>query len=139
MPTKHKGQGIAFDELTLAFDAVDTSAWTATAHVGAANDMGAISPDETGKKAYRIKWPGINSGGSATVVFSVQTDDNAGFSTPVTIETSRTMNYNASEPGPSDYLMPIPAEHERYIRLVATVATAALTGGAITAGIVPLP
>lgn len=126
------------DELELAFDAVDTSAWTISAHNGTAINH-TISSDQrhhdTDPGRYMLKWPSINSAGSATIVLSIQ--DSADGSTGwATIATGPAMDFDAAAPLPSpdgsEIMMP--KKHRQYTRLVVTVAVAALTGGALSAG-----
>jgi hypothetical protein len=77
----------------------------------------------------------FTSGGAATLVVSIETDDNSSFSSPTALHTSKTFALADLIVGcrvlPS--IMPIGAE--RYVRIKYVIGTATTTAGKIKAGI----
>jgi len=73
------------------------------------------------------------SSGSATVIFSVVTDDNASFSSATTLFTSSTYAYSDLTTGKLVAEYVLPWEVEQYVKIIYTIGTAALTGGAFNA------
>ena len=78
----------------------------------------------------------FTSGGAGTLKVILQTDDNAAFSSSVNVVTSKV--FTKAELVAGKRLLPrvLPYDLERYIRLTYTVATATMTAGKVTAGIV---
>lgn len=76
----------------------------------------------------------FTSGGAGTLDFQLQTDDNSGFSSPTTLWTSGAQALAALAAG-ARFAVRLPKGVERYLRLNYQVATAAMTAGAVTAGI----
>jgi len=76
----------------------------------------------------------FTSGGAGTLDFQLQTDDNSSFSSATTLWTSSAQALAALAAG-AKWQVRLPKGCERYLRLNYQVATAAMTAGAITAGI----
>ena len=76
------------------------------------------------------------SGGSSTVTVDLETDDNSSFSSASTLATTGAVAKANLTVGKRMSIRFMPEETERYIRLNYTVATANLTAGAVTAGVV---
>lgn len=73
--------------------------------------------------------------GSATVTFSIETDDNSGFSSPTAIYTTPAIGKATLSLGARAFSTKLPRYSERYLRVVYTVATGPLTAGKFTTGI----
>lgn len=72
--------------------------------------------------------------GAATVVVTLQCDDNSAFSSPKTVATSATLALADMAPGKAPVILAIPPSlDERYVRVYYTVATGPLTAGKFTA------
>ena len=76
------------------------------------------------------------SGGSSTVTVDLETDDNSGFSSATTLATTGAVVKATLVQGHRMSIKFMPEKTERYIRLNYTVATANLTAGTVTAGLV---
>lgn len=75
--------------------------------------------------------------GAATVDFEIQTDDNAGFSTPTTVFKVSAVPKASIVPGYNPFAgFKLPAGVERYLRFNYTVATGPLTAGKFTGGLI---
>lgn len=76
------------------------------------------------------------SGGAATLVVTLETDDNESFSSAATVVTSQTFALASLTAG--THLLPqhIPYGCEQYIRINYTIGTATTTAGKVTAGLV---
>jgi hypothetical protein len=78
----------------------------------------------------------FTSGGSATLVVALQTDTSSGFGSAVTLATGSTIAVAQLSAGAELAKFRIPRGVLRYLRLVYTVGTAAMTAGSVTAGVV---
>jgi hypothetical protein len=76
------------------------------------------------------------SGGSSTVTVDLETDDNSGFSSAATLATTGAIVKATLVQGHRMSIKFMPEKTERYLRLNFTVATANLTAGTVTAGLV---
>jgi len=125
-----------FDEEALFFDEEDTSAWTASTHNSSSVDQGSGIQDQLNNGRVVIRWPGITSGGAATiqVILADSVDD----STFADVWTSEAYSLaNAVTAFGTEFAFDVPPlQMQRYIRLEIVVGTAALTGGTLTAGLV---
>lgn len=74
-------------------------------------------------------------GASSTVVFSVITDDNAAFSSPVTLVSTAALPIASLTAGKKILEYTLPAEVEQYVRVTYTIAVAVLTAGKFNAWI----
>jgi hypothetical protein len=79
------------------------------------------------------------SGGSATVTFALETDDNTSFGSPTTLITSGAVAVASCAAGfnPWGAGTRLPSTAERYIRGKVTIGTATLTAGAWTIALTP--
>lgn len=77
----------------------------------------------------------VTSAGAATVDFKLATDDNAAFASPTILASSGPIALAGLAAGVRVFTAPIPkgALSEAYLGVVVSVATAALTGGTVTA------
>lgn len=73
--------------------------------------------------------------GSATVTFSLETDDNSSFSSATQLYTTAAIGKATLVAGYRALAFKLPRYTERYLRLVYTVATGPLTAGKFLAGI----
>lgn len=139
--TSHRGTHRVYDELMLIFDAVATaSEGTGTVNGTQGVDLGVANDDEVDPGHIVVSWPGIVGGATSTISFLVE--DSANNSSFATILTTPVVDTDGTEAyDPSDYSIPIPKVHRRYIRLSFIVGTAALAAGSgpITAGVVRGP
>nr|BDD45119.1 hypothetical protein 8 [bacterium] len=76
-----------------------------------------------------------DAGDDSTVTFSLQTDDNDGFTSATTLRTFDTIPANTAAGTEYKYRLD-PAAYEEYLRLYATVANGDLSAGKFTAAIV---
>ena len=78
----------------------------------------------------------FTAGGAATLVVTLETDDNSSFSSATTLFTSPAIPVAALTAGARPVQIRVPRGAERYLRLVYTVATGPMTAGAVIAGLV---
>jgi hypothetical protein len=71
--------------------------------------------------------------GSATVTFSLETDDNSGFSSAATLAGTAAIGKASLTVGTEVLRVKVPFGVERYLRVYYTVATGPLTAGKFTA------
>ena len=71
--------------------------------------------------------------GSATVTFTLETDDNSGFSSAAVLASSGAIGKAALTAGTEVLRVKVPLDVERYLRVNYTVATGPLTAGKFTA------
>jgi hypothetical protein len=127
----------------------DDQAVTATAVSSNIIDLGATGTVPGGSTALSrdigkgtpveilIQWTvAAVSGGASTVTVDLETDDNSSFSSATTLATTGAIAKATLVAGYQMKIHYMPRGAERYIRLNYTVATANLTAGAVTAGIV---
>lgn len=88
-----------------------------------------------------IHWPGITSGGAATIQLEICSDDTTTPTDAIVTTKVFTLAEAVAAFGTGEgYIIPVPnAELADYLRLRVVVAVAALTGGTLTAGLVPMP
>ena len=127
-----------FDELTLLFDYEDTSAWTVSTHNSSIVDLATYGGyDYFNPARMQLRWPGLNSGGAATVNFQLISDDSATPTTVIWIGPVLTLAAAKAKFMDQDWVMHLPmSDVGRYFRLNIVIGTAALTGGRLTAGLV---
>jgi len=77
------------------------------------------------------------SNGGATVAFSLQTDNDSAFGSATTLISTAALAYAGLDEGVKVLQTKIPMGVERYLRVVYTVGTAALTGGKFSAYLTP--
>jgi hypothetical protein len=75
----------------------------------------------------------VTSGGSGTVDFQIQTDDNSSFSSATNLFTTGAIAKGTLVAGYIPVKLKLPSTVERYLRINYQVATAALTAGKFTA------
>ncbi|WP_425066982.1 Bbp16 family capsid cement protein [Reyranella sp.] len=110
--------------------AVTTTAASADiVDLGAARDMGNGEPLEL----VILVTQSVTAAGAATVTFTLETDDNAGFSSPVVLANSGAIGKAALGAGTEVLRVKVPLDAERYLRTNYTVATGPLTAGTFTA------
>jgi len=73
----------------------------------------------------------------ATVAFSLQTDNDSAFGSATTLISTAALAYAGLDEGVKVLQTKIPMGVERYLRVVYTVGTAALTGGKFSAYLTP--
>jgi len=78
----------------------------------------------------------VTSGGAATVAFILQTDDNSSFSSPKEFPLTGALALAALTANTVQYTGRLPNGLERYIRVVARIATATTTAGTMDAFLV---
>jgi len=78
----------------------------------------------------------MTAAGAATLTVTIETDDNASFSSATVLYTSGAIAVADLIAGKRPWLLWFGANNERYIRLVYTVATGPMTAGAVTAGLI---
>lgn len=81
----------------------------------------------------------VTSGGAATVQFILQTDDNAGFSSPKEFPLTAALALAALTANTRHVLTRLPVGLERYLRVVARIAVATTTAGSMTAYLLKNP
>lgn len=106
-----------------------TAASTDIVDLGAARDMGNGEPLEL----VVLVTQSVTAAGAATVTFALETDDNAGFSSPVVLANSGAIGKAALTAGTEVLRVKVPLDAERYLRTNYTVATGPLTAGTFTA------
>lgn len=97
--------------------------------LGAARDMGNGEPLEL----VILVTQSVTAAGAATVTFTLETDDNAGFSSPAVLANSGAIGKAALPAGTEVLRVKLPLDAERYLRTNYTVATGPLTAGTFTA------
>lgn len=106
-----------------------TAASTDIIDLGAARDMGNGEPLEL----VILVTQNVTAAGAATVTFALETDDNAGFSSPVVLANSGAIGKALLTAGAEVLRVKVPLDAERYLRTNYTVATGPLTAGTFTA------
>ena len=106
-----------------------TAASTDIVDLGAARDMGNGEPLEL----VIVVTQNVTAAGAATVTFALETDDNAGFSSPVVLGNSGAIGKALLTAGTEVLRVKVPLDAERYLRTNYTVATGPLTAGTFTA------
>ena len=106
-----------------------TAASSDIVDLGAARDMGNGEPLEL----VILVTQTVTAAGAATVTFTLETDDNAGFSSPVVLASSGAIGKAALTAGTEVLRIKVPLDAERYLRTNYTVATGPLTAGTFTA------
>jgi len=106
-----------------------TAASTDTVDLGAARDMGNGEPMEL----VILCTESATASGSATVTFTFETDDNAGFSSAAVLASSGAIGKASLTAGTEVLRVKVPLGVERYLRVNYTVATGPLTAGRFTA------
>ena len=106
-----------------------TAASTDIVDLGAARDMGNGEPLEL----VILVTQNVTAAGAATVTFALETDDTAGFSSPVVLASSGAIGKAALSAGTEVLRVKVPLDAERYLRTNYTVATGPLTAGTFTA------
>lgn len=104
-------------------------------------DTGAAADAGIGEELYlEIRTvAAVTSGGSATVQFVLQTDDNSSFSSPKEYPLTAALALAALTANTRQYLGRLPIGLERYLRVVYRIATATTTGGTASAYLVKNP
>lgn len=116
----------------------DGQAITATANSTNVLDLGNTSRSDEGAPTILLAQveEAFTAAGAATLTVTLETDDNESFSSATVLLSTAAIPKATLVRG---YQLPIsflPANVERYIRLVYTVATGPMTAGKINAGIV---
>jgi hypothetical protein len=106
-----------------------TTASTDIVDLGAARDMGNGEPLEL----VVLVTETVTAAGAATVTFTLETDDNAGFSSTFVLASSGAMAKAALTTGTEVLRAKVPLDAERFLRTNYTVATGPLTAGKFTA------
>lgn len=106
-----------------------TAASTDIIDLGAARDMGNGEPLEL----VILVTETVTASGAATVTFTLETDDNAGFSSTFVLASSSAIGKAALTAGTEVLRVKVPLDAERYLRTNYTVATGPLTAGKFTA------
>jgi hypothetical protein len=106
-----------------------TAASTDIIDLGAARDMGNGEPLEL----VILVSETVTAAGAATVTFTLETDDNAGFSSTLVLAGSGAIGKAALTAGTEVLRVKVPLDAERYLRTNYTVATGPLTAGKFTA------
>lgn len=106
-----------------------TTASTDIVDLGAARDMGNGEPLEL----VVLVTETVTAAGAATVTFTLETDDNAGFSSTFVLASSGAMAKAALTTGTEVLRVKVPLDAERFLRTNYTVATGPLTAGKFTA------
>lgn len=121
-----------YDKLnTFGTDQAVTATATSTdiVDLGAARDMGNGEPLEL----IILVTTSVTAAGAATVTFTLETDDNAGFGSPVVLASSGAIGKAVLTAGTEVLRVKLPLDAERYLRTNYTVATGPLTAGTFTA------
>lgn len=127
----------AFDKDAMFWDAKAGSDLTVTTHNSSSIDLNAADIDEMNPGEVQIVCQKFTSGGSATVLFTLQDSaDNSSFAnvTPVHITMAATA-FDHADLKDIRYTLPR-IGLRRYVRLTCTIGTAAITGGTLYAGLV---
>jgi len=106
-----------------------TAASTDSVDLGAARDMG---NGET-LELVIVVTETVTAAGAATVTFTLETDDNAGFSSTFVLASSGAVAKAALTAGTEVLRVKVPLDAERFLRTNYTVATGPLTAGKFTA------
>lgn len=106
-----------------------TAASTDIVDLGAARDMGNGEPLEL----VVLVTETVTAAGAATVTFTLETDDNAGFSSTFVLASSGAVAKPALTAGTEVLRVKVPLDAERFLRTNYTVATGPLTAGKFTA------
>ena len=101
-----------------------TAASTDIVDLGAARDIGNGEP---------LELVILVTQSVTTVTFTLETDDNAAFSSPVVLANSGAIGKAALGAGTEVLRVKVPLDAERYLRTNYTVATGPLTAGTFTA------
>lgn len=112
----------------------DEQAITATANSTNVVDLG--GPDQDAGEPLHINAQVIEAftaAGSATLTVSLETDSDEAFGSATTLVTSAAIGKADLIAGKYIPISFLPADAERYVRLVYTVATGPMTAGKITA------
>lgn len=116
-----------------------SSAQAVTASAASTNiiDLGAAGEEGfSGKHIVITVTEAATAAGAATVVFSLEKDDNSSFSSAVAVHASAAIGKAALVVG-YELIIPIPfGLDEQYMRMYYTVATGPLTAGKFTAQVV---
>ena len=97
--------------------------------LGAARDLGNGEPLEL----VVLVTETVAAAGAATVTFTLETDDTAGFSSAFVLASSGAMAKAALTAGTEVLRVKVPLDAERFLRTNYTVATGPLTAGKFTA------
>ena len=106
-----------------------TAASTDIIDFGAVRDVGNGEPLEL----VILCTETVTASGAATVTFTLETDDNAGFSSTLALASSGAIGKAALTAGTEVLRVKVPLDAERYLRTNYTVATGPLTAGKFTA------
>ena len=106
-----------------------TAASTDIIDFGAVRDVGNGEPLEL----VILVSETVTASGAATVTFTLETDDNAGFSSTFVLASSGAIGKAALTAGTEVLRVKVPLDVERYLRTNYTVATGPLTAGKFTA------
>lgn len=106
-----------------------TAASTDIVDLGAARDIGNGEPLEL----VILVTETVTAAGAATVTFTLETDDNAGFSSTFVLASAGAMAKAVLTAGTEVLRVKVPLDAERYLRTNYTVATGPLTAGKFTA------
>jgi len=101
--------------------------------LGAARDIGNGEPLEL----VILVTETVTATGAATVTFTLETDDNAGFSSTFVLASSGAMAKAALTTGTEVLRVKVPLDAERYLRTNYTVAAGPRTAGKFTAFLAP--
>ena len=136
------GKFLVLDADTDLFDKDETVLSQANYDSSVVDVSGFNSSDMVCSMGVAIHWPDIDSGGAATVILVMLSDDTLASPSTV-IQTSKTFTLaeaQAAFGGADGYILPVPnAELGDYFMFRITVGDAALTAGVCTAGLVPMP
>ena len=97
--------------------------------LGAARDMG----NGESLELVILVTETVTAAGAATVTFTLETDDNAGFSSTFVLASSGAVAKAALTAGTEVLRVKVPLDAERFLRTNYTVATGPLTAGKFTA------
>ncbi len=106
-----------------------TAASTDIIDLGAVRDIGNGEPLEL----VILVTETVTASGAATVTFTLETDDNSGFSSVAVLASSGAIGKAALTAGTEVLRVKVPLDAERYLRTNYTVATGPLTAGKFTA------
>jgi hypothetical protein len=129
-----------FDESTLLFDAVDTSAWTFATKNSSIINLAAWGGYDAFRPPYiQLRWPGLSSAGASTFQIQLVSDNSA---TPTTViytgpGVALTLANAKLKFMDQDWIMHLPlSDLGNYFRLNIILGIADLNGGTLTAGLV---
>ena len=135
------GKFLVLDTLTDFFDK-DATILAVADYASAQVDIsGHTSSDDVCTLGVAIQWPGITSAGAAVVTITVLSDS----ATPPTTVVYTSRAYTLAEAvsffgGPDGYILPLAnVELDTNIIINIGVSVANITGGTLTAGLVPMP